>query len=231
MKEKTKKFLKPLEIIVTAVKIICVIFLILLIAVLALQRFSNNEKAIGGFRVFNVATGSMIPKYLVGDVLIVKEIDPNQLEVGDDITYLGKYGTFSGRVVTHQIVEIEETVGGRIFHTKGIANEAEDPTITGDQIYGKVIYKCIIISMMTKLMNNMSAFYVIFVIPFAVLVFLQLKESQEEKKAEQESVDESENDDEYEDDEYEDDEYEDDEYEDDEDDDEEDDDEEDDDEK
>lgn len=181
---KKKINLKPLETIITIIKVICLILLILLIGVLALQRFSNNEKAIGGFRVFNVATGSMIPKYQVGDVLIVKEQDPNTLEVGDDVTYLGEHGTFAGRVVTHQIIEIEETVGGRVFHTKGIANEAEDPTITGDQIYGKVIYKCIIISLLTKLMNNMTAFYIVFVIPFAILIFLQIKESREEKEEE-----------------------------------------------
>lgn len=199
---KKKINLKPLEMIFTIIKVICLIFLILLIAVLALQRFSNNEKAIGGFRVFNVATGSMIPKYQVGDVLIVKEQDPNTLEVGDDVTYLGEHGTFAGRVVTHQIIEIEETVGGRVFHTKGIANEAEDPTITGNQIYGKVIYKCIVISLLTKLMNNMTAFYIVFVVPFAILIFLQIKESREESEEELDEDDEedSDDDDEYEDD-------------------------------
>ena len=179
---KKKINLKPLEMIITIIKSICAILLILIIAVLALQRFSNNEKAISGFRVFNVATGSMIPKYQVGDVLVVKEQDPNTLKVGDDITYLGEHGSFAGRVVTHQIIEIEETVGGRVFHTKGIANPAEDPTITGDQIYGKVIYKCILISLLTKLMNNMTAFYIVFFVPLAVLFFLQLKNGRDEKE-------------------------------------------------
>lgn len=184
MKEKTKKILKPIEKIFTIIKIICAIFLILLIVILALQRFSNNEKAIGGFRVFNVATGSMIPKYQVGDVLIVKEVDIDTLKEEDDVTYLGKTGTFANRVVTHQIIKIEETENGKIFHTKGIANEVEDPTITGDQIYGKVIYKCVLISLFTKLMNNMVAFYIIFVIPFGILIFLQIKEYMDNKKEE-----------------------------------------------
>lgn len=171
--EKEKK--SAIEIISTIIKIICTILLIFLIIVLALQRFSNNEIAVGGFRIFNVATESMVPKYLVGDVLIVKETNINSLKVGDDITYLGKEGTFKGRVVTHQIVEIEED--GKTFHTKGIANEVEDPVINGDQIYGKVIHKCIVISLLTKLMNNMVAFYILVFVPFAILIFLQLKDS------------------------------------------------------
>lgn len=193
MKEgnKTKKFF---GIITTIIKIICIIALILLIAVLALQRFSNNEIAVGGFRIFNVATGSMVPKYNVGDVLIIKEVDTNTLEIGDDITYLGEVGTFKNRVVTHQIVRIEETVGGRIFYTKGIANDTEDPQITADQIYGKVMYKCVIISLLTKLMNNLTAFYIIIFIPFALLIFLQLKDYIADKKEETDDEDDDEDD-------------------------------------
>ena len=208
---KKKLNLKPLGMIISIIKYLCAIFLIIIIAVLALQRFSNNEKTIGGFRVFNVATGSMIPKYQVGDVLIVKEQDPNTLKVGDDITYLGEHGSFAGRVVTHQIIEIEESIGGRVFHTKGIANPAEDPTITGDQIYGKVIYKCVLISLLTKLMNNMTAFYVVFFIPFAVLFFLQLKSGRDENEELEEEDEEDEEDEDDEDDEEDDDDDEDDE--------------------
>ena len=222
MKEKTKKIIKPIEKIFTIIKVICVIFLIGLIAVLALQRFSNNEKAIAGFRVFSVATGSMIPKYQVGDVLLVKETEINDLKVGDDVTYIGAVDTFAGRIVTHQIIKIDETESGKIFHTKGIANEVEDPTITGDQILGRVIYKCIFISLLTKLMNNMAAFYIVFIIPFAILIFLQFKDSANERRQnlkDEESDDEYEEDedDEDDDDEYEDDAEDEDEYDDDED--------------
>lgn len=189
MKEETNTK-KIFSIITTIIKIICIIALILLIAVLALQRFSNNEIAVGGFRIFNVATGSMVPKYNVGDVLIIKEVDTNKLEVGDDITYLGEVGTFKDRVVTHQIVRIEETVGGRIFYTKGIANDTEDPQITADQIYGKVIYKCVLISLLTKLMNNLTAFYIIIFIPFALLIFLQIKDYIADKKEDNNEEDE-----------------------------------------
>lgn len=188
--EEEKKTKKIFSIITTVIKIICIIALILLITVLALQRFSNNEIAVGGFRIFNVATGSMVPEYNVGDVLIIKEVDTNKLEVGDDITYLGEVGTFKDRVVTHRIVRIEETIGGRIFYTKGIANDTEDPQITEDQIYGKVVYKCVLISLLTKLMNNLTAFYIIIFIPFALLIFLQIKDYIADKKEDNNEEDE-----------------------------------------
>lgn len=207
-----KKSVNLLKIISTIIKVICIIVLILLIVVLALQRFSNNSIAVGGFRVFNVATESMVPKYIVGDVLVVKEQNIDNLKVGDDVTYLGKEGSFANRVVTHQIVSIDETDDGKVFHTKGIANDTEDPTIKGDQIYGKVVYKCILISQLTKLMNNMTAFYIVVFIPFAILISLQLKDSLLGKSDDDELEDEEDDDDDYEDDEEEEDndEYEDD---------------------
>lgn len=195
MKKESEKKVNVLNIILTIIKIICIIFLILLIGVLAMQRFSNNKIAVGGYRVFNVATESMVPEYQVGDVIIIKETDTDSLVVGDDVTYLGKERDFTGRVVTHRIIEIEETDSGKIFHTKGIANDAEDPTITGDQIYGKVVHKCILLSLLTKLMNNMTVFYVVVFIPLGLLIFLQIKDNIDAKKEEIEDEEESDEDD------------------------------------
>lgn len=186
MKKNIEKTLNIFDKIITFIKIICVISLIAIIGLLAIQRFSNNEKAIFGFRVFNVATESMVPKYLVGDILIVKEIPLSTLKIGDDVTYLGKVGTFKDKVVTHQLKSVEIVDNQIIYHTQGIANNAEDPTITGDQIYGKVIYKCIILSAVSKLINNMTAVYVVFFIPLAILVFLQIKDRKNEDEEDEE---------------------------------------------
>lgn len=177
MKKDKEDRVKISSIVLAIIKIICIIALVLLILVLAMQRFSNNEIAVAGYRVFNVATGSMIPDYEIGDVLVVKEVDTNTLEKGDDITYIGKIGTFAGRVVTHRIVNIEENENRKIFTTRGIANDADDPSITADQIYGKVIYKCILMSMLSKLANSLTAFYVIVFIPLGILIFLQIKDN------------------------------------------------------
>ena len=191
--------------IATIIKSICAIFLVLLIIVLAMQRFSNNQIAIGGFRVFNVATTSMVPKYVVGDIVVTKYIDPENLQVGDDITYLGKVESYADRVVTHRLIEIEETEEGKIYHTKGIANPDEDPTIKADQIYGKVVYKSFILSYIAKLMNNMTAFYIIVLIPLSVLVVMQIidiaQRRSEDEDDEEDDDDEDDEDDEDEDDE------------------------------
>ena len=195
MKKRIEKTSK-IEIIIAIVKFICIIFLLLMIAVVGIQRFSNNKNSIGGYRVFTVATGSMIPTYKIGDTIIIKEVDANSLKVGDPITYEGKSGDLAGRVVTHRIIAIDETENGKVFHTMGDANDIEDPTITGDQIYGKVIYRCIIISLLTRLMTNLTAFYVLVFIPIGIYVFLQIKDIVGNKEDDEDEEQEDDDDDE-----------------------------------
>ena len=57
-----------------------------------------------GYQCYTVISGSMEPKYVVGDLIYVKKVDVNSIKVGDDITF----------------------VMNEHFYTKGIANELED---------------------------------------------------------------------------------------------------------
>lgn len=182
--------------IITIIKVICTIFLVLLIAVLAIQRFSNNKIAIGGFRVFNVVTTSMVPEYEVGDIVVVKKVSAEDLKLGDDITYLGRVESFKDRVVTHRLIEIQEREDGKTYYkTQGIANDLPDPEIEEDQIFGKVVYKCLVISALAKLMNNMTLFYIVVFIPLAILIMLQIKDMVKEHHSDEDDDDEDEEED------------------------------------
>ena len=65
-----------------------ILFLIVasVLFVVILQRASNNDIALGGIRIFNIVSESMVPKYNIGDVLVVKSIEPQNIKVGDDLT-------------------------------------------------------------------------------------------------------------------------------------------------
>ena len=101
-----------------------ILFLIVasVLFVVILQRASNNDIALGGIRIFNIVSESMVPKYNIGDVLVVKSIEPQNIKVGDDIAYIGQESTFNQKIVTHQVIKIDYENGEYIFHTKGIAN-------------------------------------------------------------------------------------------------------------
>ena len=136
-----KKEHKVLKAIGNILYAILFIIAILMLAVVVLQRVSDNSLSVGGYRIFIVATGSMEPEYLVSDVLIAKEISPSEINVGDDVVYKGKEGTFKDKVVTHRVIEKWQDEGTYKFITKGIANIEQDPEITASQIYGKVLGK------------------------------------------------------------------------------------------
>ena len=159
MKEKVQKIKqnKPLKVIGEILYILLFLIVILMLIVVILQRVTDNSVTIGGFRIFTVATGSMVPKYEVGDVLISKEIDPSEIKVGDDIVYKGKEGSFNGKVVTHRVISIEEQGGEYHIITQGIANEQADPEITDEQVYGKIIYKVKTLSFISSCTSSFSA--------------------------------------------------------------------------
>ena len=177
MKELLKKTKenKALKLIGNILYILLFVIIVLMLVVVILQRVSDNSISLGGYRLFTVATGSMEPKYEVGDILISKEINQNDIKVGDDIVYRGKEGSFNGKVVTHQVVSIRDEEGNKKIITKGIANTEEDPEIDGTQVYGKVIYKVQTLSFISQIIKNIYVFYFIIFVPIAIIIFRQIR--------------------------------------------------------
>ena len=173
---------KALKIIGNIIHYILLALVILILAVVILQRVSKNNASIGGIRIFNIVTESMFPEYQIGDVLISKKIEPSKIKVGDDLVYLGTEQGFAGRVVTHRVVDIEESDGKYRFHTKGLANEVEDPVVQENQIYGIVIYKTYILSFITKIINNIYGFYFLIFIPLTILIIVKFVKIRNEKE-------------------------------------------------
>lgn len=74
-----------------------------------------------GYQVYNVISGSMEPTYSVGDLLYVKSVDPDSIQVGDPITFVLNEDLV---VATHRVTAIDAE--NRLFTTKGDANEHAD---------------------------------------------------------------------------------------------------------
>lgn len=189
-KIKNNKFLKIISKIIYT--IIFIIVLLLLIMVI-LQRTSNNEITIGGYRIFVVATGSMVPEYEVGDVLLSKEIDASELKVGDNVAYKGKVGSYNGKIITHKIKKIEKDGENYKITTQGVANTGEDPEIDQTQILGKIAYKIVLLSWLEKIISNNYAFYCIIFIPIAILIFKRFRSFMSEEDDDDDDDDDNDN--------------------------------------
>lgn len=178
--------LKILKSIWSLFRTVVTIILVILIAVIVTQRVSNNQKAIAGFRVFNVITESMVPEYKVGDTILTKTVNPSELKIGDDITYMGKKDPFKGMIITHRIVKIEKQEDGKyLIQTKGLANDIEDPEINESQVYGKVIYKIKTISFLNGIIGNLFGMYFAIFIPFGIITFVEFILYKRDKETEE----------------------------------------------
>ena len=85
----------------------------------------GDKKPVFGYSFANVLTWSMEPDIPQGSLIIVKRIDPNAIQIGDDITYMKD----AAASVTHRVIGIVENYGGsgaRGFETQGINNETPD---------------------------------------------------------------------------------------------------------
>lgn len=172
-KIKENKVLNTIWNILYTLLFIIVVFLLIIVV---MQRVTNNDITIGGIRMFSVETGSMVPVYNIGDVLIAKEIEPDEIKVGDDIVYKGEEKTYNDKVITHRVKSIEKQEDGNYkIITQGVANDLEDPEINQTQVYGKVIYKVRTLGFLTRLTRNVYTFYFIIFIPIAMIIFRIIK--------------------------------------------------------
>ena len=167
----------PLKIIASIIKGIISLVIILVVAVIVVQRVTNNKFNLAGYGLYTVVTPSMVPKYNIGDMILGKQVDTKTIKIGDDVIYLGAVDTYKDKIVTHQVIQIEETTEGRIFHTKGIANPLEDPPVKESQIYGVVITKSVVLSFLSKIINSSYGFYFLIFVPIVVIVFLEVMDA------------------------------------------------------
>lgn len=186
-KIKENKTLRLIWNIIYTLAFIIVVFMLLIVI---MQRISGNDMAIGGIRIFTVVTGSMEPIYEVGDVLIAKEVEPEEIKVGDDIVYKGEKGSFKNRIITHRVISIEKQEDGNYeIITKGTANTEQDPEINQTQVYGKIIYKLHLLSILGKMIKNVYVFYFMIIVPVAIIVYKRIKNFRDDDEDEDEEED------------------------------------------
>lgn len=161
---------------------IIVIICLILAAVIIMQKVTDSNRSIAGYRIFRVITGSMEPEYDVGEVVISKEVPAKDIKVGDDIVYSGRYGEYSGKIIMHSVIAIDKDENGNYnFHAKGLhSSSVEDPQIKESQIYGVVKYKSKILTVLYKLATNIYTVFVIILV-LVLNVFIAFNGNREDK--------------------------------------------------
>lgn len=194
---------KTLKILLKILYQLIIIMCLILTIIIVLQKVTSNNRTILGYRIFRVITGSMEPEYDIGQVVICKATNPEEIKIGDDIVYLGKYGEYNGKIIMHEVVGIDKDENNNLnFHAKGLHTASvEDPLIKPNQIYGVVKSKSVIITLLYNLATSIySSFIIITVLVLNVFISFkfsgkgkiqQLQESYEEIEEGEENSDEN----------------------------------------
>jgi signal peptidase len=113
---------------VTNIALYAAIVFILVIAVI-FNGHSNKRFSLFGYSGFTVLSESMQSEIPEGALVLVKKGNPDNINVGDDITFIRKK---DDSVVTHRVVHIYKSYGEdgvKGFQTQGIENSAPDQDI------------------------------------------------------------------------------------------------------
>jgi signal peptidase len=129
---------------------------------------------IGANHSFVVLSGSMEPTISPGDVVVVEEVPPGEIERGDVITYAeGRAGT---PPTTHRVVEIRRTEAGPRFVTQGDANEEPDPSaIEADRVIGARSLVIPYVGHVIRFANTTTGFLALVIAPLGLLMLSELR--------------------------------------------------------
>lgn len=171
-REKASKIFKGIVSAITALS-----FVFGLVIFISVLRANQGEvPSVFGFSVMRVKTGSMEPELKTGCIVIVKEVEQSELDVGDIISF---YSTdpdpfINGQVETHRIVERHFLVNGeREFITKGDANQSDDQyPVLYKNVIGKVIFNMGVTSgSVLQILQNPKVIFFLIILPLIFITF------------------------------------------------------------
>ena len=143
---------------------------IVLVAIVVLIAILLMGAKIIGLKTYSVISPSMQPAYNVGDLVYVKSVEPETIEVGDPITFvLDEKLT----VATHRVVGID--LENSHFFTKGDANETPDSNpVHFKNLIGKVVFKLPLLGYVADWVQNPPGTYIAVTAGAVILILVFL---------------------------------------------------------
>ena len=175
---------KVASIVIVALEVIIIFFLVI-------SRIQGDVPSLFGYQMYFIQTGSMEPYLEIGDVIISKKYDGEELSAGkngDVITYIGKTGEYKDKLITHRVSEID---GDNVI-AQGDANNTQDPSITKDDVKAVMVYKTVVIDKLYKITSTVWGFLLLIVAPMIIIMVTEVISIVKEIKNGEKEADENE---------------------------------------
>lgn len=168
------------KIVSSTVSLLLIVSIFLCLFILV-QVLSKGYVSLFGCSFFRVVTGSMEPSIRVGELILTKQQDFDEISEGDVISFRSQSTELIGKIVTHRVVKVLVSDEGEIrFLTKGDANPSVDGYYITEDIYiGTVVWNSGdgFISQVMSFFTGRVGFLACVVFPCLLLSALILREN------------------------------------------------------
>jgi len=154
--------------------LVCVIAFVLIAYVFLAQIHKDDNNYKPSISFYTIVSPSMNPVIKVYDVVVnIKPSGPEDIEIGDIITYVSTNSTSEGMTITHRVVAITKTENGNYeYQTQGDNNSEPDGVlVTYDNVIGKEIMIIPKLGKIQFLLANKKSWLLLLLIPVMIFVF------------------------------------------------------------
>lgn len=175
-KRKSKKsgsgFGKAASVVGNVFFVLLLLFMATLSFFLIQSRIAGGVPKVAGYQMYIVLSGSMNPEFDTGSIAFVKETLPEQLVVGDIITFRSQSGSDS--LTTHRIVEVVREDGLR-FVTRGDANNVNDPNpVLAENVVGMVTGSVPYVGYVLNFVQTRQGLILLIFVPGVLIILFEL---------------------------------------------------------
>ena len=161
----------------TIFALLILIALFLLYYAIATQIYAKKgEKYKPPFSLYTIISGSMEPNINVYDVVVDTKVDnPEDIKVGDIITFTSSSSLTYGVTITHRVIAIDNSNGVYRYRTQGDNNLVPDDTyVEFGNVLGKVLFKVPQLGRVQFLLLKAGSWLFIILIPSLGIVIYDL---------------------------------------------------------
>lgn len=148
----------------------------MIFTVVSVSTFDRTDRDFFGYKAFIVLSDSMkATDFDAGDLVLVKEVDPTTLVVGDIISYTSTNEENYGETVTHKIRALAKDPEGKPgFITYGTTtNTNDEKVVTYPYILGKYVFSVPNVGHFFQFLKTTPGYIVCILLPFLALILVQ----------------------------------------------------------
>lgn len=170
---KVKKSLEITKTVLVWLVVAAAVFMMVFTVVSVNTVDKNGSRSISGYQFYVVKSDSMkATHFKAGDIVICKEVDVNELMVGDVITFISDNPGSEGEVFTHMIRERVYNDGTLGFVTYGTTTGENDEALA-TVILGKYKGKLPGLGYFFQYLKTTPGYIVCILVPFLLLILSQ----------------------------------------------------------